>query len=218
MEWVAGQFENLPVDRREPRPVIGLVGEIYLRFNTYGNQDIARKVEAAGGQVIIASMMEWFYYTNWSFKNYTRHFGKYLAYFQIALVDFYQQYTESRLVKTVEHLLQYPHETPVAQITENIKPYYEPFLATEAVLSMGKAIDFAEHGLSGILNIMPFSCMPGIITAGMAPRIRTDLDNIPWLDIIYDAQGETNINTRLEAFMYQAKQYKRRRARQATPA
>ncbi len=211
MEWTAEQFENLPVDRSEPRPVIGLVGEIYLRFNTYGNQDIIRKVEAAGGQVILASMMEWFYYINWSFKNYTRHFGHYLAYFQITLVDFYQQYMESKLVKRVEHLLQYPHETPVANITQKIKPYYEPFLATEAVLSMGKAIDFAEHSLSGILHIMPFSCMPGIITAGMAPRIRADLDNIPWLDIIYDAQGGTNINTRLEAFMYQATQYKRRK-------
>ena len=52
--------------------------------------------------------------------------------------------------------------------------------------------------------------MPGIITAGMAPRLRSDLDNIPWLDVIYDAQEGTNINTRLEAFMYQVKQFQRR--------
>ena len=62
-------------------------------------------------------------------------------------------------------------------------------------------------GLSGIVNVMPFSCMAGIITAGMAPRIRADLGGVPWLDVIYDAQGGTNVNTRLEAFMYQATQY-----------
>ena len=92
---------------------------------------------------------------------------------------------------------------------KNIRPYYEPVLGTEAVLSMGKAIDLARHGLSGILNVMPFSCMPGIIVAGMAPRIRADLNSIPWLDVIYDAQAGTNLNTRLEAFMYQAVQFRR---------
>jgi predicted nucleotide-binding protein (sugar kinase/HSP70/actin superfamily) len=110
----------------------------------------------------------------------------------------------------VEHLLKHVHESPIARLMDNIRPYYEPALDTEAVLSMGKSIDFAQNGLCGILNIMPFSCMPGIIVAGMAPRLRADLDNIPWLDIIYDAQGGTNINTRLEAFMYQAVQFQRR--------
>ena len=69
-----------------------------------------------------------------------------------------------------------------------------------------------NHGLSGIVNIMPFSCMPGLITAGMAPRLRADLDGIPWLDIACDAQHATNIQTRLEAFLYQARQFQRRMA------
>jgi predicted nucleotide-binding protein (sugar kinase/HSP70/actin superfamily) len=94
---------------------------------------------------------------------------------------------------------------------DNIRPYYEPVLGTEAALTMGEAIELAKHGASGILNIMPFSCMPGIISAGLAPRIRADLDDIPWLDVTFDARGGTNFQTRLEAFMYQAAQYRRRR-------
>jgi len=124
--------------------------------------------------------------------------------------DIYQRHLEHKLVNLVAHLFKFPQDSPIEQLIVNIRPYYEPYLATEAVLSMGKAIEFAKSGLSGILNIMPFSCMPGIITAGMAPRLRSDLDNIPWLDVIYDAQEGTNINTRLEAFMYQVKQFQRR--------
>ncbi|MFQ5575983.1 MAG: hypothetical protein ACE5G8_03230 [Anaerolineae bacterium] len=212
MGRAATRFETLAVDRSRPRPLIGLVGEIYLRFNTFTNQDIIRRVEAAGGEVLLASMMEWFYFTNWGVKTFTRTFGQYLDFFKISLVDLYQQRWEKKLLKPVEHLLKHPHESPVAQLMDNIRPYYEPVLGTEAVLSMGKAIDFARHGLCGVLNIMPFSCMPGIITAGMSPRLRADLDNIPWLDVIYDAQEGTNLNTRLEAFMYQAVQFQRRMA------
>lgn len=217
METVAGHFARLPVDRSEPRPLIGLVGEIYLRFNDYSNQDIVRKVESLGGEVVVASMMEWFYFTNWNFKDLAQAQGEYWNVFTTALADLYQKYEERRIVKPVAHLLRDPHESPIANIMRNLHPYYAPAkgLESEAGLSLGKAVEFARKGVCGVLNIMPFSCMPGIVVAGMAPRFRADLDDIPWLDVIYDAQAGTNINTRLEAFMYQAVQFQRRQARQA---
>jgi predicted nucleotide-binding protein (sugar kinase/HSP70/actin superfamily) len=210
MKWVAEQFEALPADRSQHRPVIGLVGEIYLRFNRYSNQNVIQRVEQAGGEVMVASMSEWIYFTNWCAKRMNWFTGKYFNFASMFLVDKYQEYQEHKVMKPIEHLLRNPHESSVHKLMAHIEPYYEPALATEAVMSLGRAIDYAKQGLSGIINVMPFSCMPGIITAGMAPRVRADLDHIPWLDISYDAQGGTNINTRLEAFMYQAIQYQRR--------
>ena len=87
----------------------------------------------------------------------------------------------------------------------------DPIISTEAVTSVGKAAEMAHEGASGILNVMPFTCMPGTMTAGLAPGIRQDLDGIPWLDLSYDMQHSTNIQTRLEAFMYQAVHFQRRR-------
>jgi hypothetical protein len=52
--------------------------------------------------------------------------------------------------------------------------------------------------------------MPGIIVTGLAEAVRADHGRIPWLDVIYDAQGGTNIQTRLEAFMHQARQVQAR--------
>ena len=73
------------------------------------------------------------------------------------------------------------------------------------------AFDVGILGANGIVAVMPFSCMPGIVTAAIAPRLRRDLDNIPWLDISFELQKSTNIQTRLEAFMSQAKHYQRLR-------
>jgi predicted nucleotide-binding protein (sugar kinase/HSP70/actin superfamily) len=212
MKWVAQQFEAHPVDTSVQRPLIGIVGEIYIRMNFHVNQDIARQVEAVGGEAHFASIIEWIYYTNWTYKNDTRSIEKAGEHIKAVVSDLYQRYLEHNLLKPVEHLLHHPHETHTSILMDNLKPYYHPSLASEAVLSIGAAIDFGKRNFDGIINIMPFACMPGVITAGMAPRIRADLDNIPWLDISYDAQGSTNIKTRLEAFLYQATQFKRRKA------
>jgi len=210
MKWIAKQFEALPVERSEPRPLIGLVGEIYFRFNNYANQNLIRQVEAIGGEVMVATTMEWFYLINWLVKNAAWQSNLFLNFIKISVADLYQQHHEHKLLKPVAHLLTHPYETPIAQLMNNIRPYYDPALKTEAVVTIGKAIDFGKLGLSGILNVMPFSCMPGIITSSLSSSIRADLDNIPWLDLVFEAQGETHLNTRLEAFMYQSTQYHRR--------
>lgn len=211
MRHMAERFEALPVDKSEPRPLIGLVGEIYLRLNSFSNQDIIRKVEAAGGEVVVATVIEWLYFNNWGVKTLAKALGMVVPVFLLELSDIYQKYREHKLAGPVRHLLAMPTETATEDLLRTLTPYYEPYLGTEAVLTMGKAIEFAHAGFAGILNVMPFTCMPGLVSAGMAPRFRPDLHNIPWLDVSYDAQRGTNLNTRLEAFMYQAIAFHRSR-------
>jgi predicted nucleotide-binding protein (sugar kinase/HSP70/actin superfamily) len=209
MAGAAAAFSGLA--RHEPgrRPRIGLVGEVYLRLNTFSNQEVVRQVEAAGGEVVMASLMEWLYYMNWCSGTLTRATGRYGVSFLIYLTDRYQARMERRIAAPVAHLLRHPVESPIAHVLDLIAPDLDPTLGNEAVLSLGKAAELAQiDGLDGVLNVMPFSCMPGIVVAGLAPRLRSRLNGIPWLDVSYDAQGGTNLNTRLEAFMYQARQFR----------
>ena len=75
---------------------------------------------------------------------------------------------------------------------------------------IGKTIDFANGGASGIVNIMPFTCMPGTIVSTLLKRYREENSNIPILNMAYDGQEQTNTLTRLEAFMYQAREFQNR--------
>jgi predicted nucleotide-binding protein (sugar kinase/HSP70/actin superfamily) len=209
IRWAAEEFAALRVVDAEPRPLIGVVGEIYLRFNGYANRAVIREIEKLGGEVALASMMEWMYYTNWSCARKARGKRDYRAMARAVASETYQRHVERRLTRPVATLLRHPYEPRMGSLLRQVEPYLAPAVATEAVLTLGKAIELARHGASGILNVMPFSCMPGIISAGIAPRIRQDLENIPWLDVSYDMQKTTNIQTRLEAFMYQAGSYRR---------
>ena len=173
------------------------------------NQDIVLQVEALGGEVYLATVLEWLYFTNWCFQTFSWEIGHYWESIKMRLTDFQQSRLESKLSEPVAHLLRNPKETPVQNVLEKLRPTIDPMLGLEAVFTLGKGMDMAEIGVSGILNLIPFNCMSGIISSGLAPNIRSKLDNIPWLDVTYDGQETTNINTRLEAFMVQASQYQR---------
>ena len=91
-----------------------------------------------------------------------------------------------------------------------LRGFWEPSLGTEATLTMGRILDVGRHGLSGIVNVLPFSCMPGNVVVCLGPRLRKELHGIPWLDVAFDGQRGTNLRTRLEAFLHHAFQYHRR--------
>ena len=206
----ADRFAPLPRNDGS-RPAVGLVGEIYLRLNAAANQEIIRSVECAGGYVVMATFSEWIEYTNWSRIKRSRVKHDWADVGRAKLLEWYQWNVERRLLAPVAPLLRHGHERSVADLMDYIRPFYEPLLGTEAVLTMGKAVDMARNGMSGILHVMPFSCMPGIIVTGMASKVREAIGGIPWLDLSYDGQEKTNVRTRLEAFMHQVFQQQRRK-------
>ena len=71
---------------------------------------------------------------------------------------------------------------------------------------MGKSEDFAHKGACGMVNIIPFTCMPGNIVESLLKRFRERHDNMPVLNIACDGQEDTNTLARMEAFMYQVHQ------------
>ncbi len=56
-------FLAIPV-KDEDRPLIGVVGEIFCRLNTFANNELIRHIEAQGGECWLAGVGEWVWYTN----------------------------------------------------------------------------------------------------------------------------------------------------------
>jgi uncharacterized protein (TIRG00374 family) len=210
MEGIARRFAALPVDVSEPRPLIGVIGELYLMLNARANLEIVRAVERHGGEALQGTAMEYLSYVDWKRQAVAWRLKAYGQLFKGALSDQYQKRWAYRLLEPLEPVLRHPIAAPIKESMAELRKHYEPLLGTEAVLTMGSAFDVHRHGAAGIINILPFSCMAGTIVASMAPVLRQDMEGIPWLDIAYDGQEETNIHTRLGAFMHQALQFHRR--------
>jgi len=76
----------------------------------------------------------------------------------------------------------------------------------DLLLKLVKTEDWIKNGADGIINVFPFTYIPGNIVNAISKRIREEY-KIPWLNLAFDGLEQETTETRLEAFMYQAKQY-----------
>jgi predicted CoA-substrate-specific enzyme activase len=219
LEQCRDRFLEVEIDRSRRRPLIGIVGEVFVRCNRFSNDNIVAEVERLGGEAWLPPFTEWILYTNFTRKRGNLVNKDYKSYFITVLKDKIQKKDEHTMKGVFKGVIEKLEEPTTEEVLELASPYVHDSFEGEAGLSVGKAIDFVRNGASGIINVMPFTCMPGTVVSGVMKRVRQDLDNVPFLTMAYDGLEQTNTLTRLEAFMYQAVQYDRaRRSRKSETA
>ncbi len=203
-------FNDVSLNGRREKPIVGVVGEIYVRSNRFANEDAVREIEALGGEVWLPPIGEWFHYVNYCTKKRALNDRRYRYYGRVLLKEFFQHRDEHRLEEIFQGSLRNLEEPRITRTIEMACGYLHPSFEGEAILSLGKAIDFINKGASGLVNIMPFACMPGTVVNSLIGRFREEHDHIPFLNLAYDGQEQTHTRTRLEAFMYQVRQFQNR--------
>ncbi len=203
-EKAAQEFSRIPVTP-EVKPVVGLVGEIYLRNNRFSNNHLITKIESLGLEVRLASFGEWVNYTSYTFRLDSFANKDWKAIIMAILQKYYQGRDEHKIEKSFMKHYPIPSEMQVSGVVKLASPYLPVAIRGEAVLSIGKAIDFVRNGACGIINCMPFNCMPGTIVTSLSRKVSHDLGDIPWLNISYEGLQDTGEETRLEAFVDQVR-------------
>ncbi|MCD7780223.1 MAG: hypothetical protein LUH05_06075 [Candidatus Gastranaerophilales bacterium] len=86
-------------------------------------------------------------------------------------------------------------------LLDNCKQYLDIQIGGHECHNMGNIIDYKQQGYDGIVHLMPFACLPELVTQTLIPRISADYD-IPILSLSLDEQtGIANNQTRIEAFV-----------------
>jgi len=211
------RFESVPVNRSEPKPVIGLAGEFYIRANRFSNQDLIAKIQELGGEVWTAPVFEWFLYRNFRRAMRARLEGNHKLILKNRIEDWVMTRDEHALTKPFEGFLRNAYEPPTPEVLEMASPYVHCSFEGEAIMTVGKAVDFARKGLHGVVAVMPFTCMPGTVSHAILKRVRTENGHFPFLNMVYDGNEQSTDQTRLEAFMYQAAEFMKRSGAVAAP-
>ena len=212
MNFCAEQFERIDVARSEPKPRIGVVGEIFVRSHPFSNQNIVRKLEALGAQVSLCGFTEWLYYTNFTRTRTCMRERDISGYLTGSLKNHIQHRIENNYARPFERLLGPIAEGDVREALTAAAPYIHDSFEGEAALSVGKTVEFAHAGAHGVINVMPFTCMPSTIVSALMKKVQKDLGAMPALSIAYDGQEQSTTATRLEAFMHQARAFQQRKA------
>ena len=187
----------------EKKPLIGIIGEIFVRSNTFTNENLIRKIEALGGEVWLSPPEEWIYYVNHIGIKHAILKHDFSETFKLLMKNHIQRKTEHKYGKLFKDNLKTLNEPSTREILKKASPYIHESFEGETILSVGKAVDLIEKGVSGIVSAMPFGCMPGTIVTALLRAINRDF-NIPCVSIPYDGSEANCSEIQLEAFMHQA--------------
>jgi predicted CoA-substrate-specific enzyme activase len=201
------KLTQIKTDFQQPKPVIGIIGEIYIRSNRFANNNIIRQIEELGGEAQLSPTQEWIKFVHYIQNEDSRIKNDYQGVIKGFIKDIIQRYDEFRIAKLFKGKIRHQHEPSTEEIIKYSAPFVHDSFHTEALLSLGRAAAFADSKVAGIINVKPFNCMPGTVTTAILSRIRKEYDGIPCLDLVYDGLQQTNTQTRLEAFMHQAKRF-----------
>ena len=61
----------------------------------------------------------------------------------------------------------------------------------------------ADTGIAGVAAIQPFTCLPGTMVSALSGSFRRDHEDLPWINVEFDGQEDTSVQTRLQASMHQ---------------
>ena len=212
LEEAASEF--MSIARKDvPKPLILMFGEIYVRNDPFAHSYTDQRIEALGGEVLYTPLMEWFEYVNHSFISKSKN--------RRQLVDLIKGYSRMKIMKRLRRKLEAPFADLLSdrpglepgEIMSAAHPYMKENIGGEAILCVGAPLAFNEKAaIDGAINIFPFTCLPGTVVTAISKKIRKEHRNLPWLNLAFDGQEDTDNEARLQAFMYQVRQNFRARS------
>ncbi len=207
------RFRRIPAQYDRDVPLIGVVGEIFCRLNTFTNEDLIRKLEGYGAEAWLSDIAEWIQYTNSEQLRRLKLRGRYWSLDTLgAKIRWHVQNSdEHAIMKPFEEDFAGYAEPDIYEVLELARPYLpNTGVLGEMVLSIGKAAYLAKHGADGIIDISPFTCMNGIVSEAIYPKLSKDFGGIPIRNFYFDGT-QSDLDRDLGIYLELAHSYREKK-------
>jgi len=204
---IANDFLGVKVDKSERKPVVAIIGEIFMRDNAGCNGNIADRLEDLGVEVVIGPFSEWIYYSTYRFTRDSKWKNDIKGVIKSKIQGFGQDVIAASLLRGIKKYTDHQKDVSLHEMLKLSNTYVNEFYDGDPPIAMGTSVALAKKGVSGFAAILPFTCMPGTLIASVSDSFRKDHNNIPFINIPYDGQDTVSLDTRLQAFVFQVKEY-----------
>jgi predicted nucleotide-binding protein (sugar kinase/HSP70/actin superfamily) len=206
------RFDAIAVYKKGTFPLIGVLGEIFCRLNTFSNQDLIRKFEEHGAECWLVGISEWILYTNADEIRRLKEKGQYFTrkFLKAVIKRFILKREEHKILKHFARGLKGREECDVNDLLK-LSLSYLPWHGSlgEMTLSAAGAVYFHKKGCKGVVDISSFACMNEIVAEAVFPRISRDLGNFPIKVFYFDGTSQ-NLDRDIEIFLELARNYGRK--------
>jgi len=205
-------FARIEVRRGPRKPVVAVVGEIFMRDNPFCNGFLIQRLEELGAETVVGPVRDWISYSTYRFRRDARRKGRIGNVLRSTIQGAFQDAIEESLVRCAEQGgVEMHRDIPVARALDLCAPYIHRDYDGDPALALGSVEGQAETGIAGVASIMPFTCLPGTAVSAAAPLFSDNHDGLPWINVAYDGQEDSSLSTRLQAFVHRAREYAHRK-------
>jgi len=207
---IRDKYEAIAADYHRNKPLIGIVGEIYCRLDDFTNGQLIRVVEKLGGETWLAGVAEWVFYVNFMQKfDLTLQGGRFSKSMLGTIVkNKIQASDEHKLLSPLkDRFTGYEEATAIKDLLDLSAPYLPYYGALgEMVLNVGGSLYFYNKGADGVIDISPFTCMNGIVSEAVYPRVIRDHQGFPIRSFYFDGT-EGDLERDVDIFLELANTY-----------
>jgi len=204
---------NKIVTRERNLPKVGIVGEIYVKFNSFVNNQVTQWMMDQEIEVVVPPLLEffasWFVNADERVRNNLRQ--KDLLW---VLANVVERYVDGFLNKTEAVMQGFKYYHPSHSIRDVANKARDIVALThhygEGWLIAGEIGEFVKNGVQNVLCLQPFGCIANqVVARGVSKRLKQKYNDLNLLFLDLDAGvSEVNFFNRMYFFINHARQTK----------
>lgn len=198
-------FDNLPLRTEPRRPVIGIVGEILLKYHPQANNHATHIIEKEGGEAMVTDIMDFMLYCLYDHVyNYENLVGSRKNWLLAQTAIGWQQLTRLSLNMALSHSKHFTRPARFKDLRRSARKIISlGHQCGEGWLLAAEMIRMLESGVAGILCIQPFGCLPNhVVGKGLIRELKNRFPNAAIMSLDYDASAsEANQINRIKLLM-----------------
>ena len=205
---IVEDFSNVKLKKKK-LPKVGIVGEILIKYHTFGNDNLVAKLEAEGAEVFVPELMGFVKYCAYCnvIKSKLLKNNKKSAFFNdiaLHLIDYYEKPVREALKGT-----RYRGVCNIRELAHNVDGILSTGNQTgEGWFLTAEMVELIKDGIENIVCVQPFACLPNhIVGKSVIKKLRSEYPNSNIVAIDYDpGASHTNQVNRIKLMLTVAKE------------
>jgi predicted nucleotide-binding protein (sugar kinase/HSP70/actin superfamily) len=198
-------FSAVTIPNKKIPFAAGIVGEIFLKFNSFSHKRIIRQLQNEGIEVLPPQILP-FFMQSFVNRKVNKEYGFSDSQFPEFIFDFFYRLVKKNIEKANKICSEFEYYSPISDI------FYEAEQTKELIdlgcqfgegwLLPAEIAAYYHKGIYNVISLQPFGCIANhIISKGMERKLKSKFPKLNLLSLDFDGgTSEVNVQNRLELF------------------
>ncbi|MCC8081361.1 MAG: 2-hydroxyacyl-CoA dehydratase, partial [Lachnospiraceae bacterium] len=202
---VIQDFDRLPTQDLPPKPRVGIVGEVLVKYMPIANNHLVDLLEAEGAEAVLPDFIEFVEYCFWNAIYRRKHLGGTKAAAAVAkIAGVIMNVSRLPVFRTMRRSDRFKDRASFREIQKNAQQVLSlGNQCGEGWFLGGEIIDLIHRGVNNVVCAQPFGCLPNhIVGKGIVKKIKEMYPEANIVAIDYDpSASQVNQLNRIKLMM-----------------